>query len=118
MFEGIAAEIVKSIRALPGQNRNATEAFLGGGMTRSDVFAQILSDMSGMTLIRYEDAQATAIGAFIRGALALRLFPDEQSALDSVRRNDKKTVFTPVREHTACYAQLLEESERVYRAVC
>ena len=95
LFEGLATEIDLSIRALPAEQNKATQAYLGGGLTKSDVFAQILADTTGKTLTRYADAQATAIGAFISAAVALKLYPDEQTAFRAVREGSDKTVFQP-----------------------
>lgn len=118
MLEGIAAEIVQSILALPHPLRSGDTAFLGGGMTKSDLFNQILSDMSGKKLIRYEDTQATAIGAFISAAVALDLYPHEQAAFEAAREGAKMHIFTPNEQYHDYYRKLIEQSERTYRSLC
>ena len=117
VLEGIAAEITKSIRALPAGKEPVTEAFLGGGMTKSNVFSQILADMTGMTLVRYADAQATAIGAFIRAAVTLGVFENDEAAFLAARAGTEKTVFLPDPGNKSVYEQLVGQTEQVYRRI-
>ena len=118
MLEGIAAEIVQSILALPQPLQDGEVAFLGGGMTKSDLFNQILSDMSGKKLIRYEDPQATAIGAFITASVTLGLYPDEATAFRAVRKDTNMRTYTPnITNHTT-YKMLVEQAANIYQSLC
>lgn len=118
LYEGIAAEIQKSILAFPERIRHASQAFLGGGMTKSDVFSQILADVTGLELIRYADGEATAIGAFLSAAVTLGLYPDHATAFHAIRKDSEKTVFTPDEGNHALYRSLTENTERIYRTLC
>ena len=117
LLEGIAAEITKSIQALPATLSSAPCASLGGGMTKSDLFAQILADMSGKELVRYDDGEATALGAFLSAAVTCGWYPDEKSAFAAVRGNAPHKRFTPDAANRALYDALLTETEEVYHAL-
>lgn len=118
MMEGIAAEIVQSIQALPEPLQAGEVAFLGGGMTKSDIFNQILCDMSGKKLIRYEDPQATAIGAFIASAVTLGLYPDEKTAFQAIRKDTDMRTYTPDMENHKKYKGLVSQAAEIYQSLC
>lgn len=115
MYEGIAAEIVKSVNALPESCHKADHVFIGGGLTKSDFFDQILCDMLGKKLLRYEDSQATAIGAFASAAVELGLYPDYQAALNAIRKDSVPFTFEPNMENHEKYKELIAHSEEVYK---
>lgn len=115
MYEGIAAEITKSVWAMPDQCQNADKIYIGGGMTKSDFFDQILADMLGRSLYRYSDTQATAVGAFMNAALALQIYPGYEEAFAAVRRESVPYVFSPIRDHHDFYKEYLDETERVHQ---
>ncbi|MBQ6733508.1 MAG: hypothetical protein IJR00_01075 [Lachnospiraceae bacterium] len=117
VLEGIAAEIAKSIPAFPGSLKDAPRAGLGGGMTRSDLFAQILADMTGKELIRYDDGEATAIGAFLSACVTLGLHPDERAAFAAVREQAPRRVFVPDPAKRKTYDALIAQTETVYRSL-
>ena len=115
LLEGIAAEIVQSIRALPEKFQKGETAFLGGGLTKSDLFDQILADMSGKKLTRYEDTQSTAIGAFISAATTLGIYPDEQAAFDATHCDMEAHVFLPDANRHSFYQKLIDNADTTYR---
>ena len=117
MLEGIAAEIVKSVRSLPEKSRNVSKVYIGGGLTKSDLFDQILSDMLGKTLVRYDDSQATAIGAFISAAVTLGVWPDYRTAFEKAREGGRTYVYEPDKEMYAFYQSVVDDTEAVYEAL-
>ena len=117
MLEGIAAEIVKSVRSLPEKSRNVSKVYIGGGLTKSDLFDQILSDMLGKTLVRYDDSQATAIGAFISAAVTLGVWPDYRTAFEKAREGARTYVYEPDKEMYAFCQSVVDDTEAVYEAL-
>ena len=117
MLEGIAAEIAKSVASLPEKSRRVSRIYIGGGMTKSDVFDQILCDMLGIPLCRYEDAQATAIGAFISASVTLGLYPSYREAFEAARRKDRTFRYEPDMELHEKYKELIRRTEEVYGAL-
>ena len=117
MFEGIASEITKSIQALPEASQNANRVFVGGGLTKSDFFNQVLADMTGKELYRYSDVQATAIGAFMNAAVALKLYPSYQEAFEAVRKESEIYSYQPNEENHTFYQTYNEKTEKVYKVL-
>ncbi len=117
MFEGIAAEIARSVRSLPERCQNVSQIYIGGGLTKSELFDQILSDMLGKTLIRYDDSQATAIGSFISASVTLGIYSDYQTAFNAARSGSTIYTYTPNTENYGIYQNVVNDTEVVYEAL-
>jgi autoinducer 2 (AI-2) kinase len=59
---------------------------LSGGVSRSDVFAQILANVAGVEVRPTREPEATALGAAICSGVAARVFDDIPAAADSLTR--------------------------------
>lgn len=117
IYEGLAAEIVKSVRSLPESVQNVEEIFIGGGLTKSELFNQILCDMTGKVMHRYSDAQATAIGAFASAAVAVGLYATHKEALAAARQYSETFTYTPDMELHAKYEEYIEKTEKIYKGI-
>ena len=117
LYEGICAEIAKSVAALPEQCHLAKEVYIAGGLTRGDIFDRILCDMLNMELVRYDNDQATAIGAFVSAAVILGLYPDHSAAIRAVRSKDSITRYTPNQEIVKIYQKYQDSSESLMTCV-
>ncbi len=115
LYEGIAAEITKSVAALPKACHQAREVYIAGGLTRGDIFDRILCDMLGLNLIRYENEQATAIGAFTSAAVTLGLFPDYAAAIAAARSADRIERYTPRSEVVNMYQGYKAATEALFQ---
>ena len=115
IYEGISAEIVRSLAFMPFEKTAVQEISLAGGLSQSDVFNQILCDMLGLPLVRYQNKEATALGAFVSAAVALRLYPGYDEALKAVRTGDEITRYTPSPDLTAAYRDYLDTSGYLFR---
>jgi sugar (pentulose or hexulose) kinase len=82
---------------------------LSGGMSRSDVFAQILSDVTGAEVRLSEVAEATAMGAAFHGGVAAGVYADIEEAVD--RRVRSRAVLTPT-------AETVDASRELYESWC
>lgn len=117
LYEGLAAEIAKSLAVLPSCCRNAEEVYLSGGLSKSEVFNRILCAMLDRPLIRYQDSQATAIGAFASAAAALGCCPDYAQAVRAARSRDRREVYQPEPSLAGFYQAHRRRSEEIYRAL-
>lgn len=115
LYEGICAEIAKSIDALPFSCRRAQQVQVAGGLSRSGIFNQILCDMLERRVVRYKDPQATAIGAFVSASTACGLYSDARNALHAARREDPLRICNPDPAIGEVYREVKGRSERIYR---
>lgn len=116
LYEGVAAEIAKSIDALPAICRSAGEIAVAGGLSRSSVYLDVLCDMTGRKLLHGRNEQATARGAMLSAAVAMGLYPDYRTAYQAVCAGECMEELTPNPANQALYAALKQRSERLYRA--
>ncbi len=114
LYEGIAAEIANSIAFMPIDKATIKEISLSGGLSQSAVFNQILCDMLGIPLIRYHNAQATAIGAFASAAVALGNYASYEQALLAARKSDTIQRFTPSQEAHLSYQSYLKQYNHLF----
>jgi sugar (pentulose or hexulose) kinase len=63
-----------------------THLTLSGGLSRSDVFAQILANVVGVEVRQTRAPEATALGAAICSAVAAGVFKDIPTAVNSLTR--------------------------------
>ena len=117
IYEGLTAEIVKSVRSLPESVQQVGDIFIGGGLTKSELFNRILCDMTGKRLHRYSDAQATAIGAFASAAAATGIYPTLKDALQAVRKHSQTYTYTPDAENHEKYQEYIEKTEKIYKGI-
>lgn len=118
LYEGIAAEIAKSIDALPEQCRNAAEIAVAGGLSNSDIYLRVLCDMTGRRLVRGHDLQATALGAFISASVATGIYGSFQESLKKVREKESFDTLLPDNYTVLYYSDYKEKTEKIYRAAC
>ncbi len=62
---------------------------LAGGMSRSDLFAQILADVTAIAVDPVKISESTALGAALCGAVAASVFSDFPEAVDALVRARK-----------------------------
>lgn len=115
LYEGIAAEIAKSIDVLPDICRSAKEIAVAGGLSRSHIYLDILCSMTGRTLQCAHGSEATARGAFLSAAVATGLYPDYRTAFDAVTKGEKSETFHPDPKTTAFYEGYKARTEQLYR---
>ena len=118
LYEGIAAEIAKSIDILPEQCRSASEIAVAGGLSNSDIYLRILCDMTGRRLVRGHDIQATALGAFISASVGLGVYSSFPEALRKVREKEEFDTLLPDEFTVKYYTGYKDKTEKIYRAAC
>lgn len=81
VLEGVAFSIRECVDVLDGLGENTGDAVIIGGGSRSDVWAQIVSDITGRRLGRPDVGDAT-VGAALLGGIGVEVFHGWPDALD------------------------------------
>jgi len=108
ILEGIAFE-----QRLLGEGRKTatsgdlTEYVVMGGGSKSDLWCQILADVTGVPIIRSSTTEATCLGAGIAAATAAHWYPDASSAAASMTHMAEQ--FLPDPDHGEIYDLLYRE---------
>jgi sugar (pentulose or hexulose) kinase len=111
ILEGIAFEqrlLGEGLAAAIGQSLDEYVA-LGGG-SRSDLWCQIVADVTGVPVVRAATVEATCLGAAILAARSARWYPDLSTAADAMTGTAGR--FEPNPKTQAIYDQLYDQ---VYR---
>lgn len=104
VLEGIAYGARQAKEWLREIGGPATDVVLGGGVSRSHVFARILASVLGRPVRRARDAQASGLGGCIVGAAAAGEFRTVAEA--AAVMHDRGDVVQPEPEWTAIYEGL------------
>lgn len=116
LFEGIAAEIAKSLSALPVACLSGI--WVSGGLSNSPQFNQILADMINTPIRQYSTTQeATAAGAFIVAAVSAGLFASYEAAIEAVHAADLCACCMPQEDVVPVYQRCQRATERLYQAL-
>lgn len=71
VLEGVCYAVVDVLRALEENSNNINNIYLSGGIIKSDMWVQLLADVSGKKIMLNEAADASALGAAFIGMKAL-----------------------------------------------
>lgn len=112
ILEGIAFEqklaqesIAESLGYLPEQY-----VVLGGG-SKSDLWCQIIADVTGVPLVRSGTPEATNLGAGIIAAVSCGWYSDLHAAADVMSKEGRK--FEPILDNVEIYSELYQ----IYRSL-
>jgi sugar (pentulose or hexulose) kinase len=108
VLEGIAYEqrlVGDAMMAAAGQR--FTEYVTMGGGSRSDLWCQIVADVTGVPVVRSTTTEATCLGAGILAATAVGWYPDAAAAADVMGGTGRR--FDPQPATQAVYDRLYRE---------
>jgi xylulokinase len=108
ILEGVAFEqrlVGEAMMAATDQR--FTEYITMGGGSRSDLWCQIMADITAVPVMRSTTAEVTCLGAGILAAVAAGWFPDARTAASAM--TEKTTRFEPNAERMVNYDRLFRE---------
>jgi len=114
LLEGIGMELGKGVRMMGGYVPLG-EIYISGGLTNSEPFNQMQSDIYGMRVLRKGRADATARGALMIAAQTLGAYASVAEAHKAISQHDTVHVYEPKKENVAAYQLLSEKMEQTYR---
>lgn len=112
ILEGIAFEIQLHAIGVEGELKSRVDRFVAsGGGASSELWCQIIADVTGKTIYRAETSETASLGAAILAASAAGFYEDIRSAARAMSRINPDC-FEPDTERHILYTQLFHE---VYR---
>jgi sugar (pentulose or hexulose) kinase len=117
ILEGIAVEMKGSLELLETLCGDIRTVTVSGGMTRSDLFNQIQSDIFDRPVVRFRNNEATSLGAWIAGAVATGLDASYPGAFERVTRNGSSQTYQTNPENRDIYARQCRRSRALYQAL-
>jgi len=117
VLEGIALEIAENIETLEALSTPAAVVDVSGGMTKSPLFNQIQADCYDRIVERRDDAEATALGAWISAAVRLGLYPDFATAAGAAGADRGRSAFSPDPAAVPVYRSAAAARKRLYQGL-
>lgn len=109
VLEAIALEAKNNLDILEGYAGKLDRIRIGGGLTRFAAFNQIQADIYQKRLIHnMGNGEQTALGAWAGASVALKLYPDYDTALRQILSEDEQEAFSP----NPARRQLYQEKQR------
>lgn len=116
ILEGICAEIAENILLIENIKGNIYTISVAGGLTKFNLFNQMQADTFNKKVIKYQQSEASSLGAAISAFTTLGFYSDYQNAFDNMLA-DNPVVFEPIKENVEKYKQLIRKKNSLYNAL-
>jgi xylulokinase/glycerol kinase len=116
ILEGIALEIGHNLSLIENLVKNISMVSVAGGLVAFDLFNQIQADAFNKTVIRYDNSEASSLGALMSASVTLGIHRDHAEAFRAVCSSDP-IVFQPDEINVAKYRALLQRKNALYQAL-
>ena len=117
ILEGIAAEMRESLELIEKLCGAIASVTVSGGLTRADLFNQIQSDVFERTVIRLKNDEATSLGAWIAGAVALGVEERHDAAFARINDATAARYYRPDPTLQPIYQRQRHQSRALYQAL-
>ena len=116
VIEGIAFEISKNVSLLESLGAPIDSVCVAGGLTTLDLFNQIQADAFGKPVLRYDNTEASSLGALMSASVTLGLYASHLEAFQTILATEPKR-YEPEDARTRKYRQMLERKDALYDAL-
>lgn len=116
VLEGIALEIADNIHLIENISDEINMVSVAGGMTKFDLFDKIQASTFNKNVIKYENSEASSLGALISSAVTLGSYDNYNEAFENIC-NGKQEIFEPDKDNAIKYAELLKRKNSLYNAL-
>ena len=117
ILEGIAVEMKGSLELVETLCGKVGSVSVSGGMTKSDLFNQIQSDIFERPIVRFRNNEATSLGAWIAGAVAVGLEKSYSGAFARVGDAGSARTYQPDAANREIYSAQCRRSRALYQAL-
>jgi len=122
IMEGVAYGTQVIFQRMEQEHLRIEEIIACGGATRSELWMQIVADVTGKPISIPAEQEAVSLGSAIAGIVVAGLYPDLRAAAEATVRTARSVDPDPsnteryreyVRQYVATYEKLAEESRRL-----
>jgi sugar (pentulose or hexulose) kinase len=117
ILEGIAAEMRKSLELIEALCGRVDSVSVSGGLTRSDLFNQIQSDVFARPVVRFGNGEATSFGAWIAGAVACGIDASHAQAFARAVAPDASAMYRPDATNRRVYERQRRQADALCRVL-
>ena len=117
ILEGIAVEMRESLELIEKLCGAVASVTVSGGLTRADLFNQIQSDVFERTVVRLKNDEATSLGAWIAGAVALGVEDRHEAAFARINDPAAAQYYRPDPALQPIYQRQRRQARALYQAL-
>ncbi|EAX48890.1 carbohydrate kinase, FGGY [Thermosinus carboxydivorans Nor1] len=116
ILEGIALEIAHNISLIENLVKNISVISVAGGLVAFNLFNQIQADAFNKTVIRYDNNEASSLGALMSALITLGVYRDYTEAFRAVSPAEP-IIFMPDAINVEKYQRLFKRKDELYQAL-
>ncbi len=116
ILEGIALEIRHNLSLIEKLTGTISLVSVAGGLTTMGLFNQIQADAFAKTVIRYDNNEASSLGALMSAGVTLKMYPDYHKAFQTVT-NTETIVYKPDATNVEKYTKLFVKKNSLYNSL-
>ncbi len=116
VIEGIALEIGHNLELLQSLGVPVDRVSIAGGLTNLQVFNQIQADVFEKPVIRYDNNEASSLGALMSACVSMGLYSDYSQAFAGIVRSEPR-IFTPKMDSVGKYKIIMDRKKKLYNAL-
>ncbi len=117
ILEGIAIELKACLDLVEAASGRVHSLCVSGGLTKSPLFNQIQADILDRRVVTSSGGEATSLGAWMAGAVAVGLEADYEKAYARASASSESRVFDPDGANRAAYYALRDRAKALYAAL-
>lgn len=117
ILEGIAVEMKGSLELVENLCGRVESVSVSGGLTRSDLFNQIQSDVLERDVVRFSDNEATSRGAWMAAAVACGAHGSYPDAFAAATREGSSVSYRPDPALAPLYERQRRRAQALYEAL-
>lgn len=116
ILEGVSLEIAHNISLIENLVKDISLVSVAGGLVAFDLFNQIQADAFNKTVIRYDNNEASSLGALMSACVTLGIYKDYHEAFSGICP-DEPNEFRPNELNVEKYAKLFRRKDELYKAL-
>lgn len=113
IIEGIALEISENVLLIENLVGQMETVSVAGGMTKFDLFNEIQANAFGKDVIKYQNSEATALGASISAFVTLEVYDSFEEAFEQMV-DDFPKVISYIPEEALIYQEIRKRKNKLY----
>jgi len=117
-LEGVVLELAENIKLLEQVTKTDIHTVtIAGGLTKFDIFNEIQADSFNKTVVKFENSEATSLGAAISAMVTLGIYDSYEVALKKIQKEKDKITYTPNIQNVGKYRIVASRKNKLYKAL-
>jgi xylulokinase len=113
VLEGAAMSVKSNLKLIESLGGNLSEIVIAGGPSKSKIWLQIISDVTGCPISLPEETEGAAFGNAIVAGVGAGIYKDYADAVSRIV-NVRRNVFVPDKKNNKLYNSIYEIYEGLY----